>query len=227
MTEKLRVVFVDDEPHILRGLRRSMVVMDDRWDMTFCAAGAEALELMAREAAFDVVVSDMRMPGMDGAEFLSIVRSRYPETIRVILSGYAETESILRTVGPAHIYLAKPCSAEAVHAAISRPISLKRLLSAPPLRAVLAGLSNLPSLPDLIVRLDTELRSPNCSAKMVAALIDKDVAMTAELLRLTNSAYFSVGGPVTTTLQAVRTIGLETIQALVLQIGIFRQFGVT
>lgn len=224
MTKKLRVLFVDDEPHILRGLRRSMAVMDDQWDMTFCPSGENALEQMARDPAFDVVVSDMRMPGMDGAEFLNIVRTRYPETIRVILSGYAEMESILRTVGPAHIYLAKPSSVEAVHAAISRPIALNRLLSTPALRAVLAGLNNLPSLPDLVLKLENELRSPNCSAKSVAALIDQDLAMMAELLRLTNSAYFSVAGPVSTSLQAVRTIGLETIQALVLQIGIFRQF---
>lgn len=224
MTDMLRVLFVDDEPHILRGLRRSMMSMGEEWDMTFFASGAEALELMKREPAFDVVVSDMRMPGMDGAEFLGIVRQRHPETIRVILSGYADVESILRTVGPAHIYLAKPCDAETLHAAISRPIALKRLLSKPSLRAVLAGLSSLPSLPDVVVKVGNELRSPQCSAKSIAALIDKDMAMTAELLRLTNSAYFSVASPVTTTLQAVRTIGLEIIQALVLQIGIFRQF---
>jgi len=224
MTEMLRVLFVDDETHILRGLRRSMMNMGEEWDMTFCASGAEALELMQREPAFDVVVSDMRMPGMDGAEFLGIVRQRHPETIRVILSGYADVESILRTVGPAHIYLAKPCDAETLHAAISRPIALKRLLSTQSLRAMLAGLSNLPSLPDVVLKVSDELRSPQCSAKSIATLIDQDVAMTAELLRLTNSAYFSVAGPVTTTLQAVRTIGLETVQALVLQIGIFRQF---
>ncbi|WP_173981799.1 response regulator [Magnetospirillum sp. SS-4] len=220
----LRILFVDDEPHILKGLRRSMAGMDDEWDMTFCTSGEEALAVMQRDATFDVVISDMRMPRMDGAEFLGVVRQRHPETIRVILSGYAEIESVLRTVGPAHIYLAKPCSAEALRDAISRPISLKRLLSTPSLRSVLAGLSNLPSLPGLFLQLDQELRSPQCSAQTVAALIDRDVAMTAELLRLTNSAYFSVASPVTSTLQVVRTIGLETVQALVLQIGIFRQF---
>lgn len=220
----LRVLFVDDESHVLRGLRRSMAGMDSQWDMTFCTSGAEALEVMRTVPPFDVVISDMRMPTMDGAEFLDIVRQRHPETIRVILSGYAETSSILRTVGPAHIYLAKPCSAEALVEAISRPLSLKRMLSAPKLRAILAGLSNLPSLPDLFFQLDAELRSPQCSAKSVAALVDRDMAMTAELLRLTNSAYFTVSAPVTTTLQAVRTIGLETVQILVLQMGIFRQF---
>lgn len=224
MTELLRVVFVDDETHILRGIRRSMVVMEDRWDMTFCPSAEEALALMAKENPFDVVVSDMRMPRMDGAEFLTIVRERHPETIRVILSGYADMQSILQTVGPAHLYLAKPCSAEALRAAISRPLELRRLLTAPKLRAILAGLSNLPSLPDLFLKLEVELRSPDCSAKSVAALMERDMAMTAELLRLTNSSYFSVAGPVTTTLQAVRTIGLEVVQSLVLQIGIFRQF---
>jgi HD-like signal output (HDOD) protein/CheY-like chemotaxis protein len=224
MTEALRVLFVDDEDHILRGLRRSMACMGGEWDMAFCTSGEQALDLMRTEPAFDVVVSDMRMPRMDGAVFLDAVRQRHPETIRVILSGYADTESIFRTVGPAHVYLAKPCSPEALHQAISRPVSLKRLLSAPALRAVLAGLSNLPSLPEIVLRLDEELRSPQCSPKAVAALIDGDVAMTAELLRLTNSAYFSVAGPVSTTLQAVRAIGLEIVRALVLQIGIFRQF---
>lgn len=223
MTETLRVLFVDDEDHILRGLRRSMASLDAEWDMAFCTSGAEALALMEAGREFDVVVSDMRMPRMDGAEFLDAVRRRRPETIRVILSGYADVESILRTVGPAHAYLAKPCSAEALHQAIARPVSLKRLLSAPGLRAVLAGLNNLPSLPEIVTRLEFALRDPQCSAKTVAELIDQDVAMTAELLRLTNSAYFSVSGPVTTTLQAVRTIGLEIIQSLVLTIGIFRQ----
>lgn len=222
--DKLRVLFVDDEPHILQGLRRSLSALDDRWDMTFCQSGAEALELMAGQPAFDAVVSDMRMPQMDGAEFLGNVRQRQPDAIRVILSGYADKDAILRTIGPAHVYLAKPCGTEALHAAVTYPLSLRHLLSPPSLRAILAGLSNLPSLPDLVVKLDTELRSTTCSAKVIAALIDQDVAMTAELLRLTNSSYFSVAGPVTSTLQAVRTIGIETIQVLVLQIGIFRQF---
>ena len=219
----IRVAFVDDEANILRGIRRSMADMESQWDMTFCESAADALALM-QEKPFDVVVSDMRMPHMDGAELLSKVRSLYPATLRLILSGYADSDSVLRTVGPAHTYLAKPCNADILRDAIQRQLSLRFLLNSPQLRAILAGISSLPSLPDLYIRLQGELASQNSSVKSVAAIIEQDVAMTAAVLKLTNSAYFSTAGAATSPLHAVRLLGMETIQALVLNVGVFRQF---
>lgn len=222
MNEPIKVLFVDDDPNILSGLKR---LMRARKDCTafFCQAGEEGLALMQHQPV-DVVVSDMRMPFMDGAEFLSVARKRHPATIRVILSGYADSESVLRTVGPAHLYLAKPCQPDVLMAAIARPLALRRLLGSDGLRAALAGLTNLPTPPELFHRLEAELRSPQVSPASVAAIIAQDVAMTAELLKLTNSSYFSVSGRATTPLQAVRTLGLEIIEALVLRIGLFRHF---
>lgn len=221
----IRVLFVDDDINILSGLKRLMRAHKDDCHAWFCLAGAEALALMATES-MDVVVSDMRMPGMDGAEFLSIVRQHYPGTVRVILSGYADVESVLRTVGPAHVYLAKPCTPDAVLDAISRPLALRRLLGSPSLRAALAGLANLPSPPQVFFKLQSELASPRASAASVAAIIGQDVAMTAELLKLTNSAYFSTNAKVNTPLQAVRILGMEIVEALVLRIGLFRQLDI-
>jgi len=220
---RLRVAFVDDDPHVLRGIRRAMADMDEAWDMAFFESGAEALAA-ARVEPFDIVVSDMRMPGMDGAHLLAEIRALAPATIRVILSGYADSDAVLRTVGPAHIYLAKPCDAETLLGAIRRQAALRTVLDSPALRALLAGLSNLPSLPEVFVRLHSELYSPDAAAKAVAEIIAQDVAMTAELLKLTNSAYFRSGGGVATPLQAVRMLGIEVIQALVLKAGVFRQF---
>ena len=222
-TERFRIAFVDDEQHILRGISRALADMEDEWDMTFCASGAEALA-QARQKPFDVVVSDMRMPGMDGAQLLAEIRRLYPATARVILSGYADSDAVLRTVGPAHIYLAKPCDAETLLRAIRRQASLRALLRSPSLRATLAGLANLPSLPDVYARLQAELLSPDSAAKGVAEIIAQDVAMTAELLKLTNSAYFTATGGVASPLQAVRLLGVEVIQALVLKAGVFRQY---
>lgn len=102
-------------------------------------------------------------------------------------------------------------------------MALRRVLTAPGLRILTAELTNLPSPPELFFKLEHELRSARASAASVAAIVARDVAMTAELLKLTNSAYFTTSVQVTTTLQAVRTLGLETIEALVLRIGIFRQ----
>lgn len=220
---KPRILFVDDEPHILRGLGRLLIEWEDEWDVVLCTNGADALADLARNTA-DVVVSDMRMPGMDGAELLNAVRRQFPATIRVILSGYAEADSVLKTVGPAHFYFAKPCDPAALFAAIARPLALRRLLAAPDLQKAVGEVSNLPSLPELFSRIHEEVCSHRGSPASVAALLSQDMAMTAEVLKLTNSAFFGLGRQVTSALQAVRTLGMDTIQALVLEVGLFRQF---
>ncbi len=79
-----RILFVDDEPRILDGLRRMLRSKRKEWEMSFVGSGAEALSLLG-EHAFDVVVSDMRMPGMDGAALLDHVKARHPEVVRIIL----------------------------------------------------------------------------------------------------------------------------------------------
>lgn len=223
MSGKLRVAFVDDELHILNALRRSMAEMADDWDMTFCESAAQVLALMARQP-FDVLVTDMRMPQMDGGQLLQTVKETYPGTVRAVLSGYADAESVLRTVDVSHFYLAKPCSAQDLHAAIDRQIGLCRLLADPSLRASLTALANLPSPPAVVLKLQKELQLPTASFKSVASIVGEDMAMVAEILRLTNSAYFSINGRATTPMQAIRTLGLEVVHALALRIGLFRQF---
>src|ERR1700683_5438043 len=106
----IRIVFVDDETRILDGIRRSMYCMRGEWQMRFAESGADALKALAAEPA-DVVVSDMRMPGMAGSELLGEVKRLYPEIVRFVLSGQAETESIIRVTRSAHRYLSKPCDA--------------------------------------------------------------------------------------------------------------------
>jgi len=84
-----RVLFVDDEQGILDGLRRMLRPLRHEWEMTFATGGEQGLAALAAHP-FDVVVSDMRMPVMNGLEFLVHVRERYPAVVRIILSGYAE-----------------------------------------------------------------------------------------------------------------------------------------
>lgn len=224
MSGKVRVCFVDDEENILLGLKRFMRTMNAVWETSFFASAGESLAHMEHHGPFDVVVSDMRMPQMNGAQLLARVQNISPATIRIILSGYADPECVFQTVGPAHIYLAKPCEPEILRAAIERPLALRRLLNGEGLLTALGGMSNLPSLPELFAKLNAELRSPRASSAAVAEIVARDMAMTAEILKLTNSAYFALPSLVTTPFQAVRTLGLENVQALVLKIGIFRQY---
>jgi YesN/AraC family two-component response regulator len=124
---KQRVLFVDDEPMVLEGLQRMLRSMRTEWDMVFAQSGMKALELMS-QAPFDVVVSDMRMPQMNGAELLAEVLKRHPQTVRLILSGHADKDLILKCVGSTHQYLAKPTRPEDLKAAIARAAELNSSL---------------------------------------------------------------------------------------------------
>ena len=104
-----RLLFVDDEVRILQGLQRQLRVMKDEWQMDFVDSGPKALDFLAANPV-DVLVTDMLMPGMDGAQLLAAVMNRHPRTVRLVLSGHADREAVLRLVGPAHQYLSKPCN---------------------------------------------------------------------------------------------------------------------
>ena len=100
-----RVLFVDDEVGVLQGLSRLLFEMDD-WDMVFVDSGDKALDAL-RRARFDVIVSDMCMPGMDGAMLLSRVHAESPGVVRIILTGHSELEATFRAMPAAHSFLTR------------------------------------------------------------------------------------------------------------------------
>jgi DNA-binding NtrC family response regulator len=112
-----RILFVDDEPAMLSSLRCMFRKQRHQWDMVFASSGREALAEMSK-APFDVLISDMRMPEMDGAELLAEVQARWPQVTCFILSGYAEAEARARATAVARAYFSKPCDIEMISAAI-------------------------------------------------------------------------------------------------------------
>ncbi|MDX9859629.1 MAG: response regulator [Rhodospirillales bacterium] len=217
------ILFVDDDENVLKGLRRMLHPMRESWNMEFVDGAEKALMAMS-ERPFDVVVSDLRMPGVDGAELLTIVSKTYPSSVRIILSGYAEEEAILRTAGPAHRYLSKPCDFDCLVEAVSSAVALRRFLDNEGLRQLVSSLHSLPSPPDVFLALLEELRSKNASSASVAQILSRDVAMTAETLKLTNSAFFGLPTRITDLKDAVRLLGLDTIKALTLMAGIYSRY---
>ena len=215
-----RVLFVDDEPNVLAGLRRMLRSMDPGWELRFCNSGEEALAALEREP-HDVIVTDMRMPGMDGALLLDEVSRLYPHVIRIVLSGQANQESILRAVGPAHQYLSKPCDAETIKAKLRQTVGLRRALSNPSLEALIAQLHDLPSVPSVYVELIEIIRSDRANVHQIGEVIERDAAMTAKVLQLVNSAYFGVHGQITTAAQAVQLLGLDLVRTLMLSAHVF------
>ena len=115
------ILFVDDEPNLLEGLKRMLRPYHGEWRMAFVTSGAAALEMLEREH-FDVVVTDVGMPGMDGATLLEQLDQRYPDVTRIVLSGHAEQQSLRRTTALAHRYLSKPCDADTLRAEVAQAL---------------------------------------------------------------------------------------------------------
>jgi len=218
-----RILFVDDEPMLLMGLQRSLRSMRQEWEMAFVNGGKEALEAIDKQP-FDIVVTDMRMPGMDGAQLLEQVKKRSPQTLRMILSGQSDRETILRAVNPTHQYLSKPCEGEELKARLLRAFALRDLLENNELKDLVSRLHSLPSLPTLYFELTEELSCEEPSLARVGRLISADMAMTAKILQLVNSAFFGLRCQVSKASFGVELLGLDNVRALVLSTHIFSKF---
>ncbi len=220
---KKQIVFVDDEAMVLDGLRRMLRGMRDEWDMVFLDSGDRALAHLAAHPV-DVVVSDMRMPGMNGAQLLNEVMTRHPKTVRLILSGHADKDLILQCVGSTHQYLAKPCDADALKATVVRASNLAGTLQNEALRRLVGQMSRLPSIPTLYTEIVEKANEPDALLEDVAGIIARDPGMTAKILKLVNSAFFGLRRELSSTAEAVSYIGLDTIKSLVLSLHAFAQF---
>ena len=217
------ILFVDDESRVLDGLQRMLRSLRNEWDMAFVTSGELALQAMAGKR-FDVVVSDIRMPGMDGAELLTRIKDEYPDTIRFALSGQSDQETWLKTVNSAHQFLSKPCSTEKLRNSIMRATMLRDKLRNASLRKIVSGTGALPSPPRLYHEIMALVRRPDASVQEIAGVVERDVAMSAKILQLINSAATGLPSHVASPAQAVALLGLGTVRALVLLIHVVNQF---
>ncbi|MEZ6117597.1 MAG: response regulator [Pirellulaceae bacterium] len=217
-----KILFVDDEANVLAGLRRMLRGQRQVWDMHFANGGEEALRLMEQQA-FDVVVTDMRMPNIDGAELLTRVSNLYPHTVRLVLSGQSEHEKIFRAVGPAHQFMSKPCDPDVLVSTIERACGLHSQLRSDSLKKLTSQLRCLPSLPEVYRELIVELESDEASIRRVSDKIASDIAMTAKVLQLVNSSFFGQRQQIKCPHHAVTLLGLNIIRPLVLTANVFSQ----
>lgn len=220
---KTRILFVDDEVMILQGLQRMLRPMKDNWEMAFAVSGSEALELMAKQP-FDVVVSDMRMQEMDGADLLYRVKKEYPQVVRIILSGQSDREAALKSIKSAHQYLSKPCDPDMLKNTVNRSIALRDLIGNDKVKRLISGMDSLPSAPSLYIEVTELLEQPECSIQSIGETIAKDLGMTAKILQLVNSSFFGIPRHITHPVEAVSLLGLDTVKALILATGIFSKF---
>lgn len=217
------IVLVDDDSRILDGLRRMLRPYRKEWRMRFVRGGGEALELM-RHDAVDMLVTDMRMPGMNGVELMKQVRTLYPHVIRMVLSGHVDEKMAMESMGVAHRYLAKPCDGDVLRKTILEMLKLHEILRSPRLRSIVSGLPGLPVLPSTCDSLAQELRSPEHFISGAAEIIARDAAMTAKILHVVNSVFGGKSREIVNIMQAVSSLGNDAIGAMILPYRTFKQF---
>ena len=220
MDEKKRILFVDDDRSVLDGLRRMLHKMRGEWKMEFVTRTSDALKVM-RSTHYDIVVSDLRMPLMDGVQLFEKIRKKYPDVIRFMLSGYLDQPLQGRAARCVHQFIPKPCDAEQLKKLISRAFALRDQLRSKEASKIVSALRSLPVMPKAYQDVLDLLCKPQCSPRQVGKMIACDIGMSAKILQVVNSAFYGRRGRIVDPVHAVVYLGLKTIEALILTHGMF------
>ncbi|MBU0728973.1 MAG: response regulator [Proteobacteria bacterium] len=124
MNENVRILCVDDEKNVLKALNR--LFMDEEYEVLLANSGEEGLETLAVEESVQVIISDYRMPGMNGVDFLKQVFERWPDTVRIVLSGYADTAAVVAAINEGQIYkfIPKPWNDDELKVTIAKAVEV-------------------------------------------------------------------------------------------------------
>ncbi len=218
-----RILLVDDEQAALDGLRYRFHSMHRKWEIECADSGPAAIERMQRQP-HDVIVTDLRMPGMDGAALLEIVSMRWPQTIRIVLSAYEDPKVMARLIPIAHQYLSKPCEPGQLEALIDRCLLLQDMLQGSQLRGIVGRIRKLPALPRIYSALQRIVNDDTVSVSEVAGLVSTDSAIAARVLQIVNSAFFRLPRRITNIEQAVSHLGFIAIRNVATSVEIFSQW---
>jgi HD-like signal output (HDOD) protein len=206
------VLFVDDEQHVLDGLRASLRHMRKEWSMEFACGGAEAVSLL-EQGGFDALVTDMRMPGIDGEGVLDAARRHCPTAVRIVLSGQTDRTVVKRTMGVAHRFLSKPCRGEEVKECLA--ILLRACLPLDPVtRQIVCQVSYVPALPQTLARLGTPEDAP-LAPSALSELLERDCALAAKLLHVANGGFFCTPQHVVDVQRALELVGVDVLASIV------------
>jgi HD-like signal output (HDOD) protein len=219
-----RILFVDDDRNVLEGLGRLLRPMRNEWSVTFACGGPEAIATLQAQT-FDVLVTDMRMPVVDGKALLTHVHDNYPQIVRVVLSGHTELASAMAMVPLAHHFLSKPCKAEDLKAAIERAGRVRDMLADERIRSIIGTVDTLPTPPSVYTKLTQVLARPNVAIEDVSRVMESDPAMCAKILHLVNSSFFGAARRTTSVRDAISHLGTNMIRNLVSSLAVVQVFG--
>ncbi|MFK7860637.1 MAG: HDOD domain-containing protein [Granulosicoccus sp.] len=210
-----KVLFVDDEPAVLDGLQDLLHGHRRRWDMTFKCGGEAAIDAM-NDANYDVIVSDVRMPGIDGVEVLEYAKLNQPQSIRIALTGHTDERSTILLTRLAQRFLRKPCSLDDLDEVVSRDCGLIKAFDNDIIRELVGSAGRLTADENLHQRLMERLEAENSSIDEIIGIVEQDVALTAKVLQLVNSSFFRRQRSISSAKEAVGYLGADILRSLVL-----------
>ena len=215
-TRRVRVLFVDDEPLVLRSIRRALML--DHSYRAFTAEGGEEALVFLGENQVDIVVSDVRMPGMDGVELLGLVKEHYPAIMRVALTGYADTTSMIGLTTVAHRYLSKPIDPKELGKTLSVLAAVLPDIGSPRVLSLIEG-AVPPAQWSILKTLAGMLEDEAIDGRHIAEVIGQDATLASKVLQLANSPLFGARKAITELEEATQTVGLDILRPLVLMAG--------
>lgn len=221
---EINILFVDDDVYFMKDIRKAVKSLNNKWTMHFAKNGREAMSILEEKKNIDLIITNLRMPKMDGAELLGLVKKIYPHIIRIIYSISSDKAMLFNTTNVAHQFFVKNLPPEIFCKKIEKTFFLRKHLHNENLLKLITGMENLPSLPDVFFQLEQALRSPKVSASQVGEIISNDIAMTARILQFVNSPFFGLQNKVTDTVQAVSLLGINTVKSLALHLKVFSAF---
>lgn len=210
-----RIIFVDDEPNVLMGLKDALRKQRRIWDMTFVEGGQQALDYLSQNSV-DIIVSDMRMPQMDGAVLLETVRDLYPHMTRLVLSGHSERDQLLRASAVAHQYLSKPCNGQILRDSLASLVSARERSPGRSVQEMVGRLDGLTSVGAMHQELMQFTAGGSSPKEALAILLNQDSGLASRVAELAGQAFPELELPKESNAKIVDALGFERVRAIAL-----------
>ena len=213
------ILFVDDEIQILKSIKR--LFMDTEYNILTAESGACALSMLEHETV-DLVITDMRMPVMDGYQLLCNIKALYPDILRVILSGYSDEDIILKALqcNIAKLYIFKPWNNEELLKLIGQLFETERFFKRSDLLSIIKNIDELPTIKSSYIRILDMIDRDTDESDMahIASFIETDQSISTEVLHVVNSAFYGIKtGSIK---QAITYLGFKNLRNIILSTSI-------
>jgi len=205
-----------------RALQNGLGEMQPKWTLHFVDDAVEALA--AARTGIDAAVIDLQAPGLDGEGLFRAIMKEAPGALRLGVSLAGTRQSLEGAGAPVHQFLPSPCDPKVLNAVLSRAFASQDFLPHEPFRNLVASIHSLPALPGVYNELMQELKSAEPSLERAGEIVAKDPGLSANILKLVNSAFFGIGHTIAHPSEAAMFLGIESLKALVLSLQVFSQF---